>query len=344
MGLPLAFAKANRGSKVVWIGNSFVISNVLVGVSIKQERLEDLLQVTKDLLEINVIPRKAVRSFAGKCASIASVIEAWRPFLTDLWAAIAECDARHKAPGTDKSNNAPKNCIWQKQIRVTLFWVKAFLTCSAGTLARIYRMESFFVTYPRVRMLLDASPWGLGGLLVLDEIPCGWFANPLGELDVKKFGVDLGTADGQQIWESLCLLVAIRLWKSLWYLQRLALEVRSDNLAALFLLSKLKSKSPTLNLIGRELAFEFGNCSFKPKFQAHTPGVANVIPDLLSRKFQPGVPFQLPPCLRSVQEFFPPARDSSYYLASVPPMVTLTPRKAGAVNVKGGVIEGSSVD
>ena len=123
------------------------------------------------------------------------------------------------------------------------------------------------------------------------------------------------------------MLVALRLWRHLWYLQRLEIEVRSDNLATLYLLSHLKSSSRSLNLIGRELALEFGDCTWKPMFQSHTPGVANVVPDLLSRRFQPGKRFHLPPCLQGVQEFVPPARDEFYYLALQPPVSLLVPQR-----------------
>ena len=61
-------------------------------------------------------------------------------------------------------------------------------------------------------------------------------------------------------------------------------------------------------------------------FQSHTPGVANVIPDSLSRQFQPDKTFVLPPGLTSEQEFTVPIRDSDYYLAEQPPNVSLVPR------------------
>ena len=159
----------------------------------------------------------------------------------------------------------------------------------------------------------------MGAIFLIDGVICGWFSSALTESDCTRFGWSFGSPDGQQTWEALCLLVALRVWRHLWYLQRLEVEVRSDNLATLYLLSHLKSSSRSLNLIGRELALEFGNCTWKPLFQSHTPGVANVIPDSLSRQFQPDKQFVLPFGLTAEQEFTVPVRDAAYYLAEQPP-------------------------
>ena len=121
------------------------------------------------------------------------------------------------------------------------------------------------------------------------------------------------------LWEALCLLVALQVWKKVWYLQRLVVEVRSDNLSTLYLLANLKSHSTSLNKIGRELALEFGDCTWKPQFQVHTPGIANSVPDILSRKFQPEKPFALPPMLAFHQEVVPPARTLAFYQTSQAP-------------------------
>ena len=51
---------------------------------------------------------------------------------------------------------------------------------------------------------------------------------------------------------------------------------------------------PTLNIIARELALDLADACFVPDIVAHSPGGAMGTADALSRKFQPGVVFQLP--------------------------------------------------
>ena len=60
---------------------------------------------------------------------------------------------------------------------------------------------------------------------------------------------------------------------------------------------------------------ELGDAAYRPDFIKHTPGVANVLADTLSRKFQPEVRFTVPEPLRNAIEVQPPPRTRSWYLA-----------------------------
>ena len=103
-------------------------------------------------------------------------------------------------------------------------------------------------------MILDASPFGLGGVLVCGDKLLSWFACDLGVLDEKRFGHEVGADSGQQIWEALCILVALRVWKNKWNAQQCTLTLKSDNISALVMASKLKITSS--KLIAREVALE----------------------------------------------------------------------------------------
>mgnify|MGYP007121720001 CR=1 FL=1 len=51
----------------------------------------------------------------------------------------------------------------------------------------------------------------------------GWFAVPISHLDEHMLGTKAGSHEGQQTWESLCCLVALRLWRPLWAQHRMRL-------------------------------------------------------------------------------------------------------------------------
>ena len=107
----------------------------------------------------------------------------------------------------------------------------------------------------------------------------------------------------------------------------MCLEVKSDNMTALSLLCKLKGSSASLNIVARELALDFGDCSFRPTVVTHAPGISLKTVDTLSRKFQPKVEFKLPHHLDDVPEVHPPLRDKSYYHALFPPVMPLRLRR-----------------
>ena len=68
----------------------------------------------------------------------------------------------------------------------------------------------------------------------------------------------------------------------------------------------------------REGALGVAEACYRPDVCVHTPGVANVAPDMLSRRFQPGKHWQLPALLRSVPESFPPERTDHFYRPLAP--------------------------
>ena len=114
-----------------------------------------------------------------------------------------------------------------------------------------------------------------------------YFACAVTPEDVAMYGLDTGTSEGQQVWECLAVLIAIDLWSNQWTDARINLQVRSDNVTALTLLVKMRPGSPQIAIIARELALKLVEFSFPPDAM-HTPGVAHVLADELSRIHGPG--------------------------------------------------------
>ena len=154
----------------------------------------------------------------------------------------------------------------------------------------------------KVDIDLDASPWrGLGGILRISDRFVAYFSDPLSSEDVARFEHPIGASSGQQTWECLAVLAALRMWLAPHREVRVCLRVRSDSTTALRLLLTLKASGAGPNFIGRELALDLALGSYRPDVGTHVPGVANVGPDALSRMMAPGSAKELPPYLRSVE-------------------------------------------
>ena len=76
-----------------------------------------------------------------------------------------------------------------------------------------------------------------GGIMI-DGIIKHFFACPITDEDVAVYDMPRGTADGQQRWGCLAILVAVDIWSSLWLQNRIILKVKADNVGALTLLIK----------------------------------------------------------------------------------------------------------
>ena len=143
-------------------------------------------------------------------------------------------------------------------------WVGAFLQRQRGAITRVYNIDAYFWRGEWVEMTLDASPWGFGTTLRVNGVYISWYTDAIIEQDAERFNTSIGSCEGQQTWESLNILIALRTWKTWWSRLQICLQVKADNITALSLLCRLKGSSTALNIIARELALEFGDGSFFP--------------------------------------------------------------------------------
>ena len=116
--------------------------------------------------------------------------------------------------------------------------------------------------------------------------------------------------------EGLAILVALRSWESELDARRFKLCVRGDNIGALVLLTKMRPKTPNAAISARELALVTVLSAFPPEAQ-HTPGVAHVVADGLSRLHDPRADHSVleHPALRCAVRTTVPERTASYYRA-----------------------------
>ena len=105
--------------------------------------------------------------------------------------------------------------------------------------------------------------------------------------DEAVFDTAAGSSVGQQSWEALAILIALRIWVSHWKDKRVNLKVRGDNVGALTLILKMRPSSSAQAIVAREVALLLACSSFPPD-AVHTPGVSHVIADQLSRIDAPG--------------------------------------------------------
>lgn len=129
-------------------------------------------------------------------------------------------------------------------------------------------------------------PGGLGEWLTVDGRFTHFFVGPISAEDAPMYGIPGGTADRQQLWERLAVLIAVDIWTHLWSQSRIILKVRGDNVGALTSLIKMRPATPTIAIVAKELALRLVELSFPPD-AVHAPGVARMIADKLSRAHAP---------------------------------------------------------
>jgi len=151
---------------------------------------------------------------------------------------------------------------------------------------------------PRVR--LDASPWGGGAILYLDDAPQEYFSVRWSSSVASRLRTSIGCPSGQTSWEYLIVLLALLVWASRFSATGVA--ILGDNLAALNGMLSLRGKN-ALTAITREVAWR--KVRYGWRYAAgHLPSEHNGAADALSRLHAPEGSDKkcLPPELGSASE------------------------------------------
>ena len=280
-------------------------------VRVKDAITREVGEEVKQILLLNVVPEARVRTLLGEAVCVASLLPTWRPFLAMAW-----------APLYTEACFKQKGILWVKTLRTALLWTNAFLSRAKGTIEKRIDLADFRQTGSKVCLVLDASPFGIGGYMMIDGIPWAFFSEQLTALDHERFGYARGDAAGQQTWEALAVLVALRMWSPLWRKKRVVLTVKSDSVT---ILVRFKTAGVMPSLIAREIALDVAECVYQPAVVAHIPGKTNVIADELSRinvdegTLAKNNIVSIPPLLKKAQRWLPPPRDGAYYRTLLPP-------------------------
>ena len=164
----------------------------------------------------------------------------------------------------------------------------------------------------QVEIVVDASPTDLGGVLVEAGAITEYFDDLITEDDQQRLRATAGDSTGQQVWEALAVLCALRLWSDRWREKRVQLRVTGDSVSALILVVKMKARGEGTSLIARELALDVAESLYEPSVCTHIPGIANVLADFLSQRRHKAVE-GLPSPLRSARRRQLPHRNSDWW-------------------------------
>ena len=170
----------------------------------------------------------------------------------------------------------------------------AFLSGQQGSLERIYTFASYARLGKTIEIVLDASPWGIGGYLLEDKTLKSLFWEQIWSEDAKILKCEIGSSNSQQCFEAFAALAALRIWSKRWLGERIVLNIKSDSLSTLILTLNLKSDGYGCNLIAREIALDVAQMCYKPDTAQHVRGMANIGADTLSRLAEPQGKYELP--------------------------------------------------
>ena len=198
-----------------------------------------------------------------------------------LYAALKACEKEEMEKKDKESSRSKRGLFAVKRLETARKWMLEFLKA-----AMVRPMRKISVGPGKameVKICCDASPEGLGAVLIINQAPIAALASHVEEIDGKLLNFEMGSPSSQGILEALCLLVALRHWHHRLQGHKLQVQVQSDSMVALALSQRLAASTPSLNWIGAETALALEELGVEELQSLHIPGKANLEADHLSR-------------------------------------------------------------
>ena len=309
--IKVALHKGERAAHVTWVGVRFSLpdrDSLVVGLP------EKFLEETKAVLVgwhgRGMASLKELRSLAGKAAWLSNILPRARWVTSVLYAVLKSTEAEEdnvKADGRIK-----KGLFAVSRLESARRWLVAFLDAAMARPMRKISISNR--NQMEVKLCCDASPEGLGSVLVINGTPVAALASPVDDYDVELLGIEKGASSSQGVLEALCLLVALRHWKKRFAGHVLTLDAQSDSMVALALSQRLAASTPTLNWWGAEMSISLEEAGVEIFRSVHIPGKANIEADYLSRPSlwpKVSLPKPLEPLAAAIE--VPAVRDGDYY-------------------------------
>ena len=296
-GLQLSYSKADRGSKLVWIGVSIEVDvpNKLIILSPPEKLVEE---VTLRLGSWEgMVSLRSLKSTTGKLSWIAGIIPRSRWAVSILYAVIADherdvasgAEARRAAMREDPRDKS--GMVHVSRVALAREWLLKMLATQEIWRARKVPLVE---EPPKWVVTTDASPLGVGAVLAslnprTSEMTV--IAAVKGKTSrnvASTLGIVHNDPAGQAALEAWMVLLAIRYWAFKLRSQKVLLK--ADSTVALAVSKKLASSSATLNWVGAELSLVLETLNMPELTAHHLAGKLNIQADHLSRPDKEGVP------------------------------------------------------
>ena len=295
MGVQIALEKGERGSRVKWIGTTLELREKELMIGIQSKMLEEIEAELKKWPSMGMIPIREVRRITGKLSWIAGVVPRVKWVVNALYSTMAavqrdEEEGLEEKRAAQRSDTRPKKgLIPFKRLRNPVDWVSRLLQRKDILL---FRSEPFVEKKIQYGLVTDASPLGLGGILIrlsLDgeryEIVEAFEAEFKQE-DAKLLNVAHGEASSQSVVETLAVLRGIHKWAA--NFKGRPILLRSDSTVALGVTKKMGSPSPQLNYLAAEISLMLELHRIQRVVVQHLRGADNKETDWLSRMHDRG--------------------------------------------------------
>ena len=234
LNFKVSLAKGERSTSVKWIGINFQLSNDALTMSLPVKYCEEVQAILKAWEGKGMAPVSDLRKLAGKLSWLSGILPRTRWIVAVCYRVLHE-RLRDIASGAEDQK---------------------YLEVAALAPSRQFKLD--INKYPNTSIVTDASPYGLGALLLINGRVTRAMSSKITKEDAEQLGFAevYGTSSSQGIVETFAVLVAMKLWTPELKSCRVTLQVEADSMVALAMTKRMAHSSATLNYLGAEMAVQ----------------------------------------------------------------------------------------
>ena len=262
LNFKVSLAKGERSTSVKWIGINFQLTPETMVMGLPTKFCQDILDTLKSWEGKGMAPVADLRKLAGRMSWLSGILPRTRWLVAVLYRVLHE-RLRDIASGSEEQRRQerqdPRNknaLFYVKQLEQPRVWMIKYLEVASLNPSRTFKLD--ISKYPKASIVTDASPHGLGALLLINGRVVRAMASKVSDRDADELGFKEahGTSSSLGIVETLAVLVALKLWTAELKSCRVQLQVEADSMVALAMTRRMSHSSTTLNFLGAEMAVQ----------------------------------------------------------------------------------------
>ena len=253
-------------------------------MTIPEKFTEELTTLLEGWKNKGMAPIKELRQACGKLSWLSGILPKARWVVSIFYRVLHDRGDEERRRQAREDDRAKNGLFAVKQLEQARLWLICFLGVAMQRPTRKFKLD--VSKYPKATVITDASPTGMGGVLLVNNRIIKAFSYKVTKEDANTLGftADWKTSSSQGIVETLAVLVALKEWQDQLKSCHLELQVQADSMVALSTMSKASNSSPILNFLGAEIAIQCEAIGIEGLRTVHIPGVANSVADFLSRQ------------------------------------------------------------
>ena len=196
VGFKVALSKGERANAVQWIGVRLAIIEKDIVLTLPENFVKELIELLASWTGKGMVPLKELRKAAGKLSWLAGILPRARWVVPIMYGAMKQQEEDVRTGAEEerrlkRQDDRKKDGLFAvKRVEQARVWVLTYLKTAMDRPVRRLRLDTS--RPPTATIITDASPEGMGGVLLINNRIVAIFATRVTREDCDNLGLEFG--------------------------------------------------------------------------------------------------------------------------------------------------------